>query len=60
MAGKTRSVQSGDSRPAGRSVYVPPELKCFGAVGVLTQGGTGTMTESTMGMGGTNNPNKRP
>ena len=61
---KPAKEQEGDGRPTSRAKYVPPRLKEFGQVGMLTQGGSGAMVEGSQGMGGgmggTMNPNRRP
>ena len=53
-----------DKPTAARATYRAPKLREFGAVGVLTQGGSGTMVEGGAGMGGmmggATNPNRRP
>ena len=39
---------AGDSITNGSKAYAKPQLKVFGQVGMLTQGGTGTMSENVM------------
>ena len=38
--------KQGEKTPLDRDVYVMPSLKVFGAVGALTQAGTGFMAET--------------
>lgn len=64
MSSTTDRDVRADKQSAGRTTYRKPELREFGCVGVLTQGGSGIMVEGAMGMGGmmggVNNPNRRP
>jgi hypothetical protein len=53
------AVRTSNDLPYGRRAYAPPQLKLFGAVGALTQAGTG-MNSELMGMMVSSNTMFRP
>jgi len=40
-----RTAKRGDAASRARRAYASPRLRCFGAVGALTQAGTGVNSE---------------
>ena len=52
-------IKTPNSLPTQRQPYSAPELKRFGAVGTLTQSGSGVEQEPMTGQG-MMNPNQRP
>ena len=46
MTGTKQTGLPQDGRASGREEYIAPTLRVFGAVGVLTQGGTIGMIEA--------------
>ena len=53
------AVRDSNDLAPGRRAYAPPQLKLFGAVGALTQAGTG-MNSELMGMMVSSNTMFRP
>jgi len=56
---KSKTNRPVGTRSAGRKTYVTPRLREFGAIGTLTQAGSGAMSEFMANGMMSNSPNQR-